>query len=58
MNFCYMKLLLTEFLMLLYELNLVEFLFSCYGYVSRVVREKTGFSCEMLAFKCFLQLSD
>ena len=43
MNFCYMKLLLTEFLMLLYELNLVEFLFSCCGYVSRVVWEKTGF---------------
>jgi len=29
--------------MLLDELNLVEFLFSCCGYVSRFVWEKTGF---------------
>jgi hypothetical protein len=45
MNFWYMK-LLTEFLVLLGELNLVEFLFSCCDFVSRVVWEKTGFSCE------------
>jgi hypothetical protein len=38
--------LLTEFLMLLDELDLVEFLFSCCDCVSRVVWEKTGFSCE------------
>jgi len=53
MNFCYMKFLLTEFLMLLDELDLEEFMFSCCGYVSRVVWEKMGFSCEMLAFKRF-----
>ena len=38
--------LLAEFLMLMDELNLVEFLFSCCDFVSRVVWEKTGFSCE------------
>jgi hypothetical protein len=38
--------LLAEFLMLLDELNLVEFLFSCRDFVSRVVWEKTGTSCE------------
>jgi len=36
MNFCYMR-LLTEFLMLLDELDLAEFMFSCCGHVSRVV---------------------
>ena len=41
MNFWYMR-LLTEFLTWLDELNLVEFLFSCCGCVSRVVWEKTG----------------
>ena len=45
MKFWYMK-LLAEFLMLMDELNLVEFLFSCCDFVSRVVWEKTGFSCE------------
>ena len=45
MNFWNLR-LLTEFLMLLDELNLVEFLFSCCDFVSRVVWEKTGFSCE------------
>ena len=38
--------LLAEFLMLMDELNLVEFLFSCCDFVSRVVWEKAGFSCE------------
>ena len=38
--------LLTEFLMLLDELDLVKFLFSCCVCVSQVVLEKTGFSCE------------
>jgi hypothetical protein len=38
--------MLTEFLMLLNELNLVGFLFSCCDFVSRVVWEKTRFSCE------------
>jgi len=57
MNFCYMR-LLTEFLMLFDELDLVEFLFSCCGYVRRVVWEKMSFSCEMLAFKRFWQISD
>jgi len=52
MNFWYMKLLI-EFLMLLGELDLVEFLFSCCGYVSRVVWEKTGVSCEKLIVNRF-----
>ena len=52
MNFCYMR-LLTEFLTWLKELNLVEFMFSCCGCVSRVIWEKTGFSCEMSMFKRF-----
>jgi len=43
----------TEILMLLNELNLVEFLFSCLGYVSRIVWEKTRFFCEKLKFKRF-----
>jgi len=54
MNFCYMR-LLTEFLTWLRELNVVDFLFSSCGCVSRVVWEKTGFSCEMSMFKCFCQ---
>ena len=45
--------LLTEFLMFLDELELVEFLFSYCNCVSRVVWEKTGFSCEMSVFKRF-----
>ena len=40
-----------NFFMLFDELDLVEFLFSCCVYVSRVVSEKMGFSCEMSAFK-------
>jgi len=35
------------------ELDLVEFLFSCGDCVSRVVWEKTDFSCEKLVFKHF-----
>jgi len=42
MNFWYMR-LLTEFLMLLDELDLTKFLFSCCGCVSRVVLEKRVF---------------
>ena len=38
--------LLTEFLVLLGELDLVKFLFSCCGCVSRVIWEKTGVLCE------------
>jgi len=45
MNFWYVK-FLTEFLVLLGESNLVKFLFSCCGCVSRVVWEKTGVLCE------------
>ena len=45
--------LLTEFLMLLDELDLVEFLFSCCGCGTRVVWEKTEFSCEKSVFKRF-----
>jgi len=45
MNFWYIK-LLTELSVLLGELNLVEFMFSCRGCVSRVVWEETGVSCE------------
>ena len=45
--------LLAEFLVLLGELDLVEFLFSCCDCVSRVVWEKTGFLCEMPVFKRF-----
>jgi len=45
MNFWYVK-FLTEFLVLLGELDLVKFLFSCCGWVSRVVWEKTGVLCE------------
>jgi len=45
MNFWYVK-LLTEFLVLLGELDLVKILFSCCGCVSRVVWEKTGVLCE------------
>jgi len=52
MNFCYMR-LLTEFLMLLDELDLAKFLFSGCVCVSRVVLEKTGFSCEKSVFKRF-----
>jgi len=52
MNFWYMR-LLTEFSMLLDEMDLVEFLFSCCDWVSRVVWEKTGFSCEKSVFKRF-----
>ena len=50
--------LLAEFLMLMDELNLVEFLFSCCDFVSRVVWEKTGFSCEMSVFKHFRKRND
>jgi len=42
MNFWCMR-LLTEFSTWLNELDLVDFLFSCCGCVSRVVWEKTGF---------------
>jgi hypothetical protein len=52
MNFWYMR-LLTEFWCWLGELDLVEFMFSCCGCVSRVVWEKTGFSCEKSMFKRF-----
>jgi len=45
--------LLTEFLMLLGELDLVEFLFSCCGCVTRVVWEKMGFSCESRCISVF-----
>ena len=45
MKFWYVK-FLTEFLVLLGELDLVNFLFSCCGCVSRVVWEKTGVLCE------------
>ena len=37
---------LTEFLVLLGELDLVKFLFLCCGCVSRVVWEKTEVLCE------------
>ena len=53
MNLRFMR-LLTELLIWLRELNLVDFLFSCWGCVSRVVWEKTGFSCEISIFKRFL----
>jgi hypothetical protein len=39
--------------MLLDELDLVEFLFSCCDCVRQVVWEKTGFSCEISVFKRF-----
>ena len=57
MKFWYMR-LLTEFLMFLDELELVEFLFSYCDCVSRVVWEKTGFSCEMSVFKRFCKEND
>jgi len=56
MNFCYMR-LLTEFLTWLKELNLVEFMFSCCGCVSRVVWEKTGFRVRSWCLSV-LQISD
>jgi len=56
MNFCYMR-LLTEFLTWLKELNLVEFLFSCYGCVSRVVWGKIGFRVRIRCLSV-LQISD
>jgi len=52
MNFWYMRLLI-EFLMLLGELDLVEFLFSCCCCVSQVVWEKSGFSCESRCISIF-----
>jgi len=45
--------LLTEFLMLLGELDLVGFLFLCGGCVNRVVWEKTGFLCESRCINVF-----
>jgi len=45
--------LLTEVLMLLSELNIVKFLFLHYGYVSRVVWEKTRISYDKSTFKRF-----
>jgi len=52
MNFWYMR-LLTELLMLLDELDLERFLFSCCLCVSRVVLEKMGFSCENRCLSVF-----
>jgi len=52
MNLWYMR-LLTEFLMLLDELDLENFLLSCCVCVSRVVLEKTGFSCENQCLSVF-----
>jgi hypothetical protein len=44
--------------MFLDEWELVEFLFSYCDCVSRVVWEKTGFSCEMSVFKRFCKEND
>jgi len=52
MNFWYVK-FLTEFLVFLGELDLVKFLFSCCGCVSRVVWKKTRVLCENLIFNRF-----
>jgi len=45
MNFWYVK-FLTEFLVLLGELDLVKLMFSCCGCISQVIWEKTRVLCE------------
>jgi len=52
MNFGYTR-LLTEFLMLLDEMDSTKFMFSCCVCISWVVLEKTGFSCKNRCLSVF-----